>query len=172
MTENEFIELMQKCGMILKDVDSNKPKIKMYRDKDGNFKGDALCTYIKVESVQLAIQILDEYQVGNKKIHVEQAKFQQKGEYNPKLKPRKKQKKVLEKIQKRQEKLFDWRPEPLRGQRQKNENTVVIRNAFDPKEFVDAMEKILVHKDALRNQCENFGKIKKMEMHDGREALS
>nr|XP_045626344.1 HIV Tat-specific factor 1 homolog [Procambarus clarkii]XP_045626345.1 HIV Tat-specific factor 1 homolog [Procambarus clarkii]XP_045626346.1 HIV Tat-specific factor 1 homolog [Procambarus clarkii]XP_045626347.1 HIV Tat-specific factor 1 homolog [Procambarus clarkii]XP_045626348.1 HIV Tat-specific factor 1 homolog [Procambarus clarkii] len=166
MTEHEFIELMQKCGMILKDIDTNKPKIKMYRDEEGNFKGDALCTYIKVESVNLAMQILDEYQVGNKKIHVEKAKFQQKGEYNPKLKPRKKQKKILEKIQKRQEKLFDWRPEPLRGQRQKNENTVVIRNAFDPREFVDAMEKMLVHKETLRNQCENFGKIKKMELHD------
>ncbi|XP_042217715.1 HIV Tat-specific factor 1 homolog isoform X2 [Homarus americanus] len=166
MTEEEFVELMQKCGMILKDMETNKPKIKMYQDKEGNFKGDALCTYIKIESVELAIQILDEYQVGSKKIHVEQARFQQKGEYNPKLKPRKKQKKLLEKIQKRQEKLFDWRPEPLRGQRQKYETTIIIRNVFDPKEFITAMEKILVHKEAMRSQCENFGKIKKLDLHD------
>ncbi|KAG7171281.1 HIV Tat-specific factor 1-like [Homarus americanus] len=119
-----------------------------------------------IESVELAIQILDEYQVGSKKIHVEQARFQQKGEYNPKLKPRKKQKKLLEKIQKRQEKLFDWRPEPLRGQRQKYETTIIIRNVFDPKEFITAMEKILVHKEAMRSQCENFGKIKKLDLHD------
>lgn len=50
-TEEEFLELMQKCGMVLKDVMSNKYKVKMYRDGDGNFKGDALCTYIKVCTV-------------------------------------------------------------------------------------------------------------------------
>ena len=47
-TEEEFLDLMQKCGMILKDLETNKYKIKMYRDSEGNFKGDALCTYIKV----------------------------------------------------------------------------------------------------------------------------
>lgn len=57
-----------------------------------------------MESVKLAEQILDGYQVGNKRISVEQAKFQQKGDYDPKLKPRKKGKKELEKLQKKQEK--------------------------------------------------------------------
>lgn len=57
-----------------------------------------------MESVALAEQILDGYQVGNKTISVEKAKFQQKGDYNPKLKPRKKTKKELEKLQKKQEK--------------------------------------------------------------------
>lgn len=165
-TEHTFVALMQKCGMIMLDEKSSKPKIKLYKDDEGNFKGDALCTYIKVESVELAEQILDGYQVGNMKIHVERAKFQQKGEYNPKLKPRKKGKKELEKLKKKQEKLFDWRPEPLRGQRKKNENTVVIRNVFNPKEFEVAMEKILDHKEAMRSQASNFGKIKKLELFD------
>ena len=59
---------------------------------------------LQVESVELALQILDGYQVGNSKICVEPAKFQQKGSYNPKLKPRKKGKKELEKQKKKQEK--------------------------------------------------------------------
>lgn len=166
MTEAMFMTLMQKCGMVLLDEKSSKPKVKLYKDEEGNFKGDALCTYIKVESVELALQILDGYQVGNKRISVEPAKFQQKGSYNPKLKPRKKGKKELERLQKKQEKLFDWRPEPLRGQRKKNENTVVIRNVFDPKEFEVAMDKILDHKEAMRSQASNFGKIKKLELYD------
>lgn len=58
----------------------------------------------QIESVNLALQILDEYEVDGRRIRVEPAKFQQKGEYNPKLKPRKKSKKELEKIQRRQEK--------------------------------------------------------------------
>ncbi|XP_068202166.1 17S U2 SnRNP complex component HTATSF1 [Palaemon carinicauda] len=165
-TEEEFLELMSKCGMILKDLSTNKYKIKMYRDNEGNFKGDALCSYIKRESVELALQILDGYLVGNKKISVELAKFQLKGEYNPKLKPPKKKKKELEKLQRKQEKLFDWRPEPLRGQRQKHENTVIIRNVFHPKEFENKVEMILTHKEAMRNQCLNFGKVTKLEIHD------
>ena len=35
------------------DVRTNKPKAKLYKDEEGNFKGDGLCTYVKVESVQL-----------------------------------------------------------------------------------------------------------------------
>lgn len=54
--------------------------------------------------MDLALQILDGYQVEHKKINVERAKFEQKGEYNPKLKPAKKKKKALEKLQKQQQK--------------------------------------------------------------------
>lgn len=39
MTEEKFIKFMTKCGMIDIDVRSNKPKIKLYRDADGNYKG-------------------------------------------------------------------------------------------------------------------------------------
>jgi HIV Tat-specific factor 1 len=38
---------------------TNKPKIKVYRDENGVPKGDALCTYVKVESVDLALTIID-----------------------------------------------------------------------------------------------------------------
>jgi len=37
-----------RCGLIMKNVDDEKPRIKMYADDDGNFKGDALiskCSY-------------------------------------------------------------------------------------------------------------------------------
>ena len=59
-----------------------------------------------MESVDLALQILDGYCVGprNQKIKVERAKFEMKGEYNAALKPKKKNKKTLEKMQKKQEK--------------------------------------------------------------------
>ena len=63
-TEESFVELMAKCGMVDIDVRSNKPKVKLYRDAEGNVKGDGLCTYVKVESVGLALQILDGSRVG------------------------------------------------------------------------------------------------------------
>lgn len=89
MNEEEFVALMQKCGFVMKDLETNQYKIKMYKDKEGKFKGDALCGYIKRESVELALQILDEYNVRNNIISVERAKFTLKGSYDPTKKPRK-----------------------------------------------------------------------------------
>lgn len=48
LTEQQFVDLMQKCGLVLKDPESGDYKVKLYKDEQGNFKGDALCTYIKV----------------------------------------------------------------------------------------------------------------------------
>lgn len=47
-TEEEFGELMAKCGMVMKDLKSGKLKLKLYRDANGQLKGDGLCHYIKV----------------------------------------------------------------------------------------------------------------------------
>lgn len=48
VTEEEFGEVMAKCGMVMKDLKSGKLKLKLYRDKGGELKGDGLCHYIKV----------------------------------------------------------------------------------------------------------------------------
>lgn len=85
VTEEEFEEFMTKCGMIDVDIRSNKPKIKLYVDKATNKpKGDGLCTYVKIESVQLALQILDGADFrgdgkSKKTVTVERAKFEMKG---------------------------------------------------------------------------------------------
>ena len=47
------------------------PKIKLYYDVNGQPKGDGLCCYLKVESVQLAIDLLDESEVRGSKLSVE-----------------------------------------------------------------------------------------------------
>ena len=48
-TEDEFVELMSKCGLVMKDpLRKNAWKIKLYRDDYGVPKGDGICTYIKV----------------------------------------------------------------------------------------------------------------------------
>lgn len=49
ITETEFVDIMQKCGLVMKDIDTGKMKIKLYSDAETKqLKGDALCTYIKV----------------------------------------------------------------------------------------------------------------------------
>uniref|UniRef100_A0A905R0F5 RRM domain-containing protein n=1 Tax=Rhodnius prolixus TaxID=13249 RepID=A0A905R0F5_RHOPR len=48
ISEQDFIDLMQKCGLVMKDVETGKMKIKLYTEPGTNhLKGDALCTYIK-----------------------------------------------------------------------------------------------------------------------------
>merc|ERR1719206_1379432 len=64
MNEEKLAEFMSKCGMIDIDIRSNKPKLKLYRDADNQVKGDALCTYMKSESVELALTILDGSRLG------------------------------------------------------------------------------------------------------------
>jgi len=103
-TENDFVALLSKCGMIEKDLETQKFKIKLYKDSNGRFKGDGLCTYLKIESVELALNILDGSVVGDQTIHVERAKFTLKGEYDPSKKPRKRKKKDQEKLKKKMEK--------------------------------------------------------------------
>ncbi|KAI3632246.1 hypothetical protein MIR68_009352 [Amoeboaphelidium protococcarum] len=66
VTKDELKLFFSKCGVIMPDLrssDKNDVKIKIYRqDADDNkdCKGDALVTYFKPESVDLAITILDD----------------------------------------------------------------------------------------------------------------
>jgi len=47
ITIEELTQLFTKCGLIARD-EKGKDKIKLYKDSNGEPKGDALCTYIKV----------------------------------------------------------------------------------------------------------------------------
>ena len=88
ITMDEFYEHMSKCGLIMEDDDGNHsniisitlilflslkghPKIKLYYDVNGQPKGDGLCCYFKVESVQLAIDLLDESELRGSKLSVQ-----------------------------------------------------------------------------------------------------
>ncbi|EDV52646.1 HIV Tat-specific factor 1 [Drosophila erecta] len=162
---DEFADLMGKCGMVMRDPQTQKFKLKLYAEKDGQIKGDGLCDYIKVESVNLALKILDEYNLRGHKIRVQRAQFQMRGEYNPALKPKRK-KKDKEKLQKMKEKLFDWRPDKMRGERSKNEKTVIIKNLFTPELFEKEVELILEYQNNLREECSKCGMVRKVVIYD------
>lgn len=52
VTLDEVKELVCKCGLLARD-EKGKDKLKLYTDADGEVKGDARCTYIKVNSILL-----------------------------------------------------------------------------------------------------------------------
>ena len=56
----EVQAVFSRCGVIAEEIDSGRPRIKLYTDEQGNFKGDALIVYFRAESVDLAIQLLDD----------------------------------------------------------------------------------------------------------------
>ncbi|XP_037945340.1 HIV Tat-specific factor 1-like, partial [Teleopsis dalmanni] len=121
--------------------------------------------FFQIESVNLALNILDEYNLRGNKIRVQRAEFQMRGEYNPALKPKKK-KKDKEKLLKMKEKLFDWRPEKLRGERTKNEKVVIIKNLFAPKIFEEEVQLILEYTNDLREECNKCGTVRKVIIYD------
>ena len=58
---------------------NKKAKMKLYKDEKGVPKGDGLCSYIKPESVELALTILDGSDFKGNTVSVEKAKFEMKG---------------------------------------------------------------------------------------------
>lgn len=53
MTDDDFKELMNKCGLIMFDPLTKKAKLKLYKDENGQNKGDGRCCYIKVSEICL-----------------------------------------------------------------------------------------------------------------------
>ncbi|XP_054262293.1 HIV Tat-specific factor 1 homolog [Macrosteles quadrilineatus] len=167
ITEQEFIDVMQKCGLVMRDETTKKMKVKLYLDPETSLpKGDALCTYIKKESVELALKLLDGSDVRGHCISVERAKFTMKGQYDPTLKPKKKRKKDKEKLKKIQEKLFAWMPDKLRGERAKHEKIVIVKNLFEPEMFDRDVKLILEYQQDLREECLKCGAVKKVVVFD------
>ncbi|XP_071627874.1 17S U2 SnRNP complex component HTATSF1 [Temnothorax longispinosus] len=161
---DELTQLFAKCGLIARD-ERGKDKIKLYRDGNGEPKGDALCTYIKVESVDLALKILDGSQIRGKTLSVQRAKFQMKGAYDPALKPKRK-KKDKERQKKIHEKLFDWRPERMRGEPLKCERVVIIKNLFAPEDFDREVQLLLEYQQDIRSECLKCGDVRKVVICD------
>ncbi|PNH41521.1 hypothetical protein VD0004_g5633 [Verticillium dahliae] len=60
-TADEVHELFsRKAGVVAEEIDSGRPRIKMYTDEQGGFKGDALVVFFKPQSVDMAIMLLDD----------------------------------------------------------------------------------------------------------------
>lgn len=97
-------DVFSRCGVIAEEIDRGKPRIKLYSDDNGNFKGDALILYFRAESVDLAIQLLDDtpFRLGDgQKMKVAAADFSYKAQKDAPAKSNMKdKKKIIKKTQK------------------------------------------------------------------------
>ncbi|XP_010901301.2 HIV Tat-specific factor 1 isoform X1 [Esox lucius] len=166
ITTEEFVELMSKCGIVMRDPVSEEYKVKLYKDGQGNQKGDGLCCYLKKESVALAERLIDETDIRGYKLHVEAAKFELKGEYD--VTKKKKKSKDYRKRMKAQQKQLDWRPEKKAGEeaRRRHERVLIIQNMFHPSDFEEDPLVLNEYRDDLRTECEKFGQVKKVIIFD------
>ncbi|XP_057574713.1 HIV Tat-specific factor 1 [Hippopotamus amphibius kiboko] len=165
ITVDEFIQLMSRFGIIMRDPQTEEFKVKLYKDNQGNLKGDGLCCYLKRESVDLALKLLDEDEIRGYKLHVEVARFQLKGEYDASKK--KKKCKDYKKKLSMQQKQLDWRPERRAGpSRMRHERVVIIKNMFHPMDFEDDPLVLNEIREDLRVECSKFGQIRKLLLFD------
>lgn len=63
ITFSELHDTFKKCGILKRDIMTNEPRIKIYKDESGNPKGDASICYLQEASVGLALDILDDSEI-------------------------------------------------------------------------------------------------------------
>ncbi|CAM9296010.1 unnamed protein product, partial [Lampetra planeri] len=166
ITQEEFEELMSKCGIVVRDPVTGKLKCKLYRDSvTDTLKGDGICCYLKRESVELAMRLLDESALRGCTVKVEAARFALKGDYDA-TKRRKRSKEERKQLQ-QQKKQLDWKPERAAGSlRLKHERVVILHQLFHPSDFQDDPLVLNEISQDLRSEAEKFGCVKKVILFD------
>ncbi|KAG2184153.1 hypothetical protein INT44_009168 [Umbelopsis vinacea] len=170
-TVDEVKEVFSKCGVIMEDIATGEPRIKLYKDESGALKGDALITFFKEESVPLAINLLDdaEFRLGDasSKIHVQQAEFkerdpsavtQNKKSTMEKMKARKK----LHQLQRK----LDWVDDEVGKKNEKFRKIIILKNMYTQQELDDDPALLLELKDDVREECERLGEVTNVIMYD------
>lgn len=184
----------RKCGVIAEEIDSGAPRIKMYTDSEGNFKGDALVVFFKPQSVDMAIMLLDDsyfrYTTGGvsegrvrvqaadssyKKVQHDQdgakgEKSTEKDEKRPQKSQRDRQK-IIKKTQKLDAKLADWSddesPYPAQGQAAtKWDKTVILSHMFTLQELEEDPAALLDIKEDIRDECAKLGTVTSLVLFD------
>ncbi|KAJ3410042.1 hypothetical protein CcCBS67573_g00287 [Chytriomyces confervae] len=176
-TAEELAETFSKYGLIMEDLSTGKPRIKMYQTENGEFKGDALVTFFKEESVRLAVDLMDdaEFRFGmpGTKIHVSQAVFKEKekpaedaaAKGAASAKGKQDKKKVQKKIQNLQKKL-DWFEEENGKKSDKFARIVILKHMFTKQEIDEDPTLLIDLKEEVREECEKLGEVTNVVMYD------
>ncbi|SZE99764.1 unnamed protein product [Blumeria hordei] len=170
----------RKCGVIAEEIDSGKPRIKLYTDENGIFKGDALVVFFKAPSVDMAIMLLDdtEFRLGEKsgsKIKVQAAdssykKVQPNAEGVAKDKINNKEKqKIIKKTQRLDARLADWSDEESSAFSEvgsKRDKVVILKHMFTLDELAEDSAVILDIKEDIREECSKLGEVTNVVLFD------
>ncbi|KAI9204268.1 uncharacterized protein BJ171DRAFT_122085 [Polychytrium aggregatum] len=177
-TVDEMKDSFGKYGIIMEDLLTGQPRIKLYKDQNGNLKGDALVTYFKEESVALACNLMDEaeFRFGEaSKIRVQPAVFEakekqplteeQKAAAEKKRLDKQRAKKQMQKLEKR----LDWFDDEVGKKTEKLAKTIILKHMFTPKEIEDDPTLLLDLKDDVRDECTLLGEVTNVVLYDKSE---
>lgn len=164
-SEAELAAHFAKCGILLPSPESGKPRIKLYRDDQGQLKGDALVTYALEPSVENAVAILDGAPLRGSEaiLQVQRASFDRKeGEQEEK-------RQRVEGNEKKGRPAFrsrDFVAEALswaeEGQEEsRGSRIVILKNVFDPN---DTDYDIL--REDMQDGCEACGVVEKITIFE------
>ncbi|KAL6873158.1 hypothetical protein J3F83DRAFT_760154 [Trichoderma novae-zelandiae] len=181
----------RKAGVIAEEIDSGKPRIKMYTDAEGNFKGDALVVFFKPQSVDMAIMLLDDTEfrflpngATEGRIRVQAADSSYKktqydqettgeasnGNGQKRQRNEKDRQKIIKKTQKLAAKLADWDDDepylaPVPG-KSKRDRTVILRHMFTLEELEEDPAALLEIKEDIRDECSKLGAVTSVVLYD------
>lgn len=180
-------------GVIEESMDTQEPRIKMYRDEEGQFKGEALIIFYRPESVSQAVSMLDDgYWPGEPasgdKVNVEPADKSYKehkengaeaggAEREKKKNPVKRGKADLDKINKHnaemKRRVTDWsddeEPQTLPEVSNRWDKVVVLKQMFTLKELEEDPSAATETKEDILAEAEKFGPVTNIVLYDREE---
>lgn len=167
ITEDELSEYFSKCGAIRLDPHTGEKKLKIY-ESDGKRKGDALIQYMKEESVELALEHLNDSDIRpDFKIRVEKATFQQKGSEYQARKKKKTDSLEIYRIKTEMERKFNWIEE---GEEERGLKIVILKGMFTPEDIEKSGDKTQFVKDLedeIWAECaDKLGEVEKLVTYD------
>ncbi|KAH6608692.1 hypothetical protein Trco_002038 [Trichoderma cornu-damae] len=192
-TVDEIHDLFsRKAGVIAEEIDSGAPRIKMYNDSEGNFKGDALIVFFKPQSVDMAIMLLDDTTfrflpsgTTEGRIRVQAADSSYKktqydqegrsaeasnGNGQKRQRNQRDRQKIIKKTQKLDAKLADWDDDDAypasMPSNSKRDKTVILRHMFTPQELEEDPAALLEIKEDIRDECSKLGTVTSVVLYD------
>ncbi|CAK4031197.1 related to cold sensitive U2 snRNA supressor [Lecanosticta acicola] len=185
---DEIKTLFSRCGAIQESVESDEKRIKMYYDREGKFKGEALIIFLSPTSVTMAINLYDESPFvrddpkdPTSTIRVVEADRSFKAtkdddeaeEASEKTRAKFKSKPTKAQIKSKQEEMYrrinDWsddEPSTISQTSSRWDKVVVIKNAFTLKDLSEDPTYIEDLRDDMTEAAEKHGKDVYVTVYD------
>lgn len=163
ITLEEIKNHFSKVGIFALNPLNQQPKIKLYKDEQGNLKGDCSICYNAEESVQMAVDILDGGCIRPLyPIQVSVAQFQKREDFQPEWKKNKITAVQLKVAAAANKQALTWNDEDDLGiSKRKGLKIIVIEGMFDPSDFSAPSFAAELEKD-VANECSKCGDIEKI----------
>ena len=168
VTEDELAGCFKVAGLLKTDPASGAPRIRIYRTPEGYSKGDALVSFLKPESVALAVTLRDGYELrSGRRLSVQPAKFEKREGEVPKRESKetamlRKRQRLLE-----QRALAEWE-EGLGGGRRNA--TVILTGLFDEAAAAQADADFYANlKQDVQVECAKAGAVDRVTIFVGSE---